>query len=118
MAAWPHDNGEPTMDPRRNGRRTDGGLMALAALSFALLISGLPAALPKGARTDGRPSPSRRVDVSLSMPQIAQSYGTPAAGRSPDLATLLGLGSKPRNPVKHPPSTSGIAQARAAGRWE
>jgi hypothetical protein len=109
------------MDTRDDLTRNEGGLMSLAALTAALLIGGLTATLPKGAMSASRPSPSRRVDISLSMPQIAQSYAGADRGRPSELRTLDGPGAKVTkitNPAKLPPSTPGGARTRTAGRWE
>jgi hypothetical protein len=101
-------------DPIRN----DGGLMSLAALSAALVFGGLNAALPKSTMADGRPSPARRIDISLSMPQLAQSYASSPRDRTDELRNFLGLAAKNRNPATLPPATPGAAPARDAGRWE
>jgi hypothetical protein len=106
------------MRKRRDRNRNDGGLMSLAALSAALVIGGINAALPKSAMADGRPSPSRRVDISLSMPQIAQSYCDSSGDRTDELRNFLGIGTRNRNPATLPSSTPVAARARSDGRWE
>ena len=106
------------MRTRRDQNLNDGGLMSLAALATALLIGGINAALPKSAMADGRPSPARRVDISLSMPQIAQSYASSEGDRGDELRSFLGLCAKNRIPAKLPPSTPGVAHSCGAGRWE
>lgn len=88
------------MDQQRDRTRKEGGLLPLAALSAALLIGGLGAAIPKHA------------SGSFAMP-VADG-----GGRAPETRISHGPGTRARHPALLPSADTDPARARLAGGRE